>query len=276
MSCSEIQELLIEYVLDELDEVQESQVDQHLAAGCQACQAELQVISESMDQLWRVTPNGNISVDLRREIVARCVADTLPQGGLPSPQAVRRSEPHRSRLSSSLIQALIAFAAGLVFMMTAQPWVKKAMPIRESQLERLRPEVAVSLATPPIPSSLELSEKKHESTHLVGLRRQTGSNELRGHVLWDSLTRELHLFCFGLRQPPPGTQYALWLIGPGIEVRAAEKLEVDSGGMCKATVPWPAGEFQFAKVTLESSANARGGPSEQVELTTNAIQPFSY
>ena len=134
----------------------------------------------------------------------------------------------------------------------------------------------VNLASPRIPASLQRSERKYESTQLVSLRRKPGSSELGGYVLCDALTREIHVFCHGLQQPPPGTQYVLWLTGPGIEIRAADRLEVDSEGVCKAAVRWPEGDFHFAKVTLEVSSKLNSKPSNVVELTSNTFEPFTY
>lgn len=280
MSCVDIQDSLVEYLLGELDAVQRANVEKHLASECGDCKAEFKALSESVDLLWQAVPNARLSESLQRSIVARACAPMPVQMPAPMPAQMRVEMPvqtsNRSQLvRSPIVQAMLAFAAGILCMICLKPSTTDFEKIAKRNLTTPT-ESKVNLASPRIPDSLEMSEKKYESTHLVALRRKPGSDELRGHVLWDTLTREIHIFCFGLQQPPHGTQYALWLIGPGNEVRIVERLEVDSEGVCKAAARWPAGDFRYAKVTLEPSSKFSGKPSDDVHLTSNAIQPFSY
>ena len=276
MSCIDKQDSLVEYVLGELDAASRGELEQHLATGCNQCAAELRVLTESVDVLWQAVPNRKLSLELQRSIVARACAVT-PASGLAvheTPSTLPDSK-FVQLIRNPILQALFAFAAGLLFMVYMNAGANDAGRELSNRHAALQSGSHVNLASPQIPATLEISEKKYESTHLVSLRRNLDSNELRGHVLWDTLTREIHIYCYGLQQPPHGTQYALWLIGPGIEVRAAERLEVDSQGVCKAAVHWPEGDFRYAKVTLEPSSKLNSRPSNDVALTSNAIEPLS-
>lgn len=277
MSCLDIQDSLIEYLLGDLDAGHRAAIEQHLAHGCQQCNAEVLALAESVDVMWQVVPPHKLSQELQREILARVrMATPVCQPAVREAQKSRPASTRSQLIHHPLAQALLAFAAGVLLMICLGPLStgKRDLSINHGALKQAG--AAVNLASPPIPASLAMSEKKYESTHLVSLRKKPGSSELRGHVLWDALAREIHIFCFGLQQPPQGTQYALWLIGPGIEVRAVERLEVDAEGICKAAVHWPEGDFRYAKVTLEPSSRRNNRPSNDVELTSNAIQPFSY
>ena len=277
MSCLDIQDSLIEYLLGDLDAEHCTIIEQHLAKGCKLCSAEASALAESVDVLWQAVPHTQLSEELQREILAR-VSNATPacQLAVPESQQPRPASTRSPLIQNPLAQALFAFAAGILFMicLSRLSTDRTGLSIKQGALIQAGEEI--NLASPPIPASLAMSEKKYESTHLVSLRRKPGSSELRGHVMWDTLAREIHIFCFGLQPPPLGTQYALWLIGPGIEVRAVERLEVDSEGICKAAVHWPEGDFRYAKVTLELSSSLNSRPSNDVELTTNAIQPFTY
>ena len=277
MSCLDKQDSLVEYVLGELDAASRAALEQHLANGCNECAAELRLLTNSVDALWQAVPNRKLSEELQREIVARACAVT-PAHQLDVRESIKPlpASNFGQLIQNPLLQALFAFAAGILFMVYMKTVANDDGNKITNRLPRIQRGTNFSLASPQIPDSLEMSEKKYESTHLVSLRRNQGSSELRGHVLWDTLTREIHIFCFGLQQPPQGTQYALWLIGPGIAVRVAERLDVDSEGVCKAAVHWPDGDFRYAKVTLEPSSKLNSKPSNDVELTSNAIQPFSY
>ena len=275
MSCLDVQDTLVEYLLGELDAQRRASVELHLANGCSECRAELQTLTESVDVLWQAVPNKMLSEQLQREIVSRVCAvkpasEIAERATIPSRPASIRSRLIRNPMA----QALLAFAAGLLFMMYVKPGASGEMSANRPA--RGPTGSSVNLASPRIPASLAMSEKKYESTQLVSLRRKPNSSELKGFVLCDALTREIHIYCFGLQQPTNGRQYALWLIGPGIEIRAVERLEVDSEGVCKAAVHWPEGDFHFAKVTLELSSKLNSKPSNDVELTSNAFEPFTY
>jgi hypothetical protein len=237
----------------------------------------MQALTESVDFLWQAVPNNLLSEDLQREIVARACAVT-PVNNVAEPALITSypaSKPAR-HITSTFAQALLAFAAGLLFMMCIKSGAKFSSDMSFNRPPNAQAVANVNLASPRIPASLEMSGKRYESTQLVSLQRKPGVSELRGHVLCDALTREIHVYCFGLQQPSEGTQYVLWLLGPGIAFRAVDRLEVDSDEVCKAAVHWPEGDFRFAKVTLEKSSQLSGMPSNDVELTSNAFEPFTF
>lgn len=280
MNCTEIQNDLVAFVLDELNSAERANVERHLASGCSECILQLNEVRESVELLWQAVPSQSLNGDFQRDILARAVAvapeaetislasGTLASGNLPS------AAKHVSWLAYLPIQSLVAFAAGLLISIVFHLMANDSAEQHKAQAIRDRDSNAVSLASPKVASKLENSERKQESTHLVSLRKRADSSELRGFVLWDSLASEVHLYCFGLQQLQAGWQYSLWLIGPSVEVRAVDRLEVDAHGNCKAVVHWPVGEFNFARVTIEPSSKMNSRPSENVELTSNAFPVF--
>lgn len=277
MNCVDVQDSLVEYLLGELDLQRRTIVEQHLATGCIECRSELQALAESVDVLWQAVPNKPLSEELQQGILSRVRAGALADEQTQPVTMVSHPASKRSQLvRNPIVQALLAFAAGLLFMMFFQPSKKTEGEQQSSRRSPAQTGSTINWASPRIPASLEMSEKKYESTQLVSLRRKPDFSELRGYVLCDALTREIHIFCFGLQQPMPGTQYVLWLVGPGIEVRAAERLVVDSKGECKAALHWPAGDIHSVKITLEVSSQLNSKPSNDVELTSNPFEPFTY
>lgn len=275
MNCTEIQNALVAFVLDELSSAERANVERHLASGCTECIMQLNEVRESVELLWQAVPSQSLTDDFQRDILARAVAVApeaeavnLASGNLPS------AAKHVSWLAYLPIQSLLAFAAGLLISIVFHLMASDSAEQLKTQAIRDGDSNAVSLASPKVASKLENSERKQESTHLVSLRKRVDSSELRGFVLWDSLASEVHLYCFGLQQLQAGWQYSLWLIGPSVEVRAVDRLEVDAHGNCKAVVHWPVGEFNFARVTIEPSSKMNSRPSENVELTSNAFPVF--
>lgn len=280
MNCTEIENELVAFVLDELNSADRASVERHLASGCSECILQLKEIRESVELLWQAVPNGSLTDDLQREILARALevapeAETirLASSNWASGNLVS-AEKQVSWFSYLPIQSLVAFAAGLMISVAFHSLASGPAEQLNTQAKRDRDSEVVSLASPKVASKLEMSERKRESTHLVSLRKRADSSELRGYVLWDSLASEVHLYCFGLQQLKTGWQYSLWLIGPSVEVRAVERLDVDAHGNCQAVVHWPVGEFNFARVTIEPSSTMNSRPSENVELTSNAFPVF--
>jgi hypothetical protein len=249
MSCAGVQDNLVEYLLGELDPQRRIDVEQHLASGCDECQSELQALTESVDVLWQAVPNQVLSAGFQRELVSRALSTNPANDSIePAKQSTFPAAHSNHRTSIAIVQALFAFAAGLLLMMFLQSNRETVREITATGPSIMQSRASVNLASPKIPASLEISEKKYENTRLVSLRRKPGSDELKGYVLCDALTREIHLYCFGLQQPPYGTHYVLWLLGPGIEIRAVDRLEVDSGGVCKTAFRWPEEDFRYVKV----------------------------
>lgn len=267
MNCIDIQDSLVEFLLNELDATERSLVQQHLSSGCRQCNAELHLLTESVELLWKTVPSPDLSVELQKQIVARALDDKPFDSGV-EPTIAETRNPFRLALwvRSSAPQAIFAFAAGILFMMMMTRITSPGKPMLEEDGRS-----HALMGSQQFPALLEISEKGHPSAHFVALRRQPESHERRGYLLWDKLNREIHLYCFGLERPREGKQYALWLVGPAMEVRVVDRLEVAANGVSKAAVHWPEGDFQFAKVTLESTVELNNRPSDTVELITSTF-----
>jgi hypothetical protein len=275
MNCRDIQNELVAFVLNELNLDDQANIERHLASGCSECNLQLTSIRESVELLWQAVPNRRLADDFQRDILARAVAVELPAETTKIATVNLDNADRKVWLLSKLpLQSLVAFAAGLLFSFVFNSMAGDRANETAVDTNGNRASEVVSLASPQIPSNLEMTERQHESAHLVSLRNRAGSRELRGFVLWDSLASEIHVYCFGLKQPQMGTQYSLWLIGPSVEIRAAERLDIDANGNCKAVVQWPVGEFRFARVTVEPSSSMNNRPSENVELTSNVLPVF--
>ncbi len=103
------------------------------------------------------------------------------------------------------------------------------------------------------PDSLELSAQRFKKTRFVALHGPAQSSDLKGQLLWDRLSREIHIYCFGLAAPPSGMQYTLWLVGPRQSVRILDELKIDERGECRAIATWPPGHFQYIQVICRNA-----------------------
>ena len=61
MSCDQIQDSLIAYVLGELPMGETLRVEQHMNSGCTSCNEELIQVSRQLDQVYQAVPTETLS-----------------------------------------------------------------------------------------------------------------------------------------------------------------------------------------------------------------------
>ena len=246
MKCANVQESLAEYLLNELDDRDKACVEDHVGA-CPACQAELHKLSEAIAILCSALPGRPVSDTLRHHIQSRCNSEPSLVDSMALPPA-SRLESH-----ASAGEMLWAFAAGILLMAALQiafatAAIYKASPRVAAAIPR--PESSATFGANDPKDKLEVMEQRSVRTKFVALHRPTKTDDRNGQLMWDELNREVHVYCFGLPQPPTGMQYTLCLVGKQQTVRIADELKVDAHGACRAVARWPAGEFHSAQVTL--------------------------
>ena len=275
MSCADIQNSLVEYLLNELDDAEQTNVEQHLASDCEACHAELHRLSDSMDLLWQSVPNPPLPPLLREQVLAKCL-NTPPSSCESKTSAVHTKLANKSP-AIVLGEMLLAFAAGVLLMTTLHLTIKqfgdRSVTSQQAAVKQNQVANASRFGTGDTPDALEMSGKPYKQSHFITLHRQSKANELSGQLLWDKLNREIHVYCFGLSTPPAGKQYTLWMVGSQKTVRIVDELKVDAAGECRTVAHWPDGEFQYVQVVLSSSAALDTLSANEVALTSDAIPP---
>ena len=149
MSCLDVQDSLVEYLLGELDSQRRASVEMHLANGCSECRAELQALTESVDVLWQAVPNKQLSEELQRAIVLRaCTATPASEIAEKTTVASHPASIRPKIIRNPIAQALLAFAAGILFMMYMRPGAKVVGDVIANRPPILKAGSSVSLASP--------------------------------------------------------------------------------------------------------------------------------
>lgn len=272
MNCDQVKDLLVEFLLNELNEETKSAINRHLRAGCQHCIAEEREIAEGMDNLLSIIPQDELSTEQRAAILASAIN--------PSVQIQHRSNgttTSRSRLDSPVIVTIVpyalAFAAGVLLMMSITSFKTVGETSRVDLKENSSSQSgAFGVAPSTIPHDSEMSEEKYSKKLLVSMKRTNVRSKMEGSILWDALSHEVHFFGSGIEQPPAEMQYVFWLVGEENRPLLAKVLSLDPTGKCKVTAANPFGKIRFVFITLESKAGQIVRPSEYVELTLDAIR----
>jgi hypothetical protein len=284
MKCDEIQDLLVEYLLDELSENESSAISNHLRRGCAECLSLEQEILEGMDGLLAAIPEEPISAADRSRILASATSDTPTIRTWPgsysnsnvrtnSQSVIEGGHPAETTSWTGVLPYLLAFAAGILLMTFVVPSrVDKLMSGKKPEAQSLSASDSFAVHPGTIPSDSELSSEKHSKTLLVSMERSNKSSQVEGHIVWDTLNHEVHFFGSGITTPPTGMQYVLWLTDQNHQPLAIKELYPDAKGRCKATVASAIVNLRYIFITLESNIAGGALPSKDVQLSLDFVK----
>ena len=275
MNCNQVNELLVEYLLNELNEETKSAIDRHLQNGCPQCIAEEREVLVGIDYLLSAIPYDDLSNEQRIAILASTkIPSRILLNGMDSytvnalPESPVRLRPN----SFPIVAYFVAFAAGILLMMTISPiHLDRKASVKDSQVNSSSQASAFAVAPSTIPQDSEMSGEKHSKKLLVSMRRADNRSKMEGRILWDALSNEVHFFGSGIERPQIGMQYVFWLIGDENRPPLAKELKFDPSGKCKVTAANPFGKIRFVLITLEATVGRIDRPSENIELTLDAI-----
>lgn len=262
MNCAELQEMFVQYHLDELDDASAHAIDAHLACGCDACNAEMSAILDGIDLFYDVAPDSAVSQSLLGHI--RAAAKTMQT----SSANLQTARPQAARSAASLETVVIAsvsllgsLAAGLLLMMYLAP-LENLDPPQASQTQdfpagRMRLERKHALeGIEQVPPDLRLAQAQFRRTQFVSLRAPSASVDFRGTIVWDPLGSEIHFFGYDFAVPPANHDYVLWIGGPDGKPYPAKTLVLDADNDSTAIVRIPGRFSATAFVTVEPSGEA--------------------
>jgi len=276
-------ELAPDYALGLLEGDDLEQFEQHLAAGCEACELELGRMDAVGDALAYAVPLVPPPAELRDRVLLAVEADLAstrreqapvapprqaaprPDGPAPSyspgpwpppDRGAAAPAPKRGGFFGGLAPAL-AFAGVLVGVLSGVYALKmrSQLALVRADLERVQAENQELARVMDIVGSPRL--------RVVALGGQAGSPGAEGRVLWSPEGKKAVLYAYGLPKPPAGKDYQLWVI-EGSTPRSEGVFPVDDKGQAQHVlpeVPAAGGVGAFA-VTLEPAGGlpAPSGP----------------
>ena len=271
MNCDDVQDLLVEYLLDELSEDNRSEITKHLQKGCIDCLALERELMGGADALWAAIPDEPVSPELRSRILTRATATNNLLNRTDSISISRRSVGSNSR--AGVLPYVLAFAAGILLTAWVVPTRFVNSPVEKVAAMQVRSpsdSFAVNPATLPLDS--DISAVKQTKTFLVSMERSNKSSQIEGHVVWDPLNHEVHFFGSGAERTPPGMVYVIWLTDQYRLPLATKELTLDENGRCKATLVSSIHDVRYVFITLESKIAGITRPSSNVQLSLDAVR----
>lgn len=273
MNCAELQNLLVQYLLNELSDEEHAAVESHLQNGCPACVQEIHELSESMHIVWSALPDRPLPDSLRSHVLEVCLNPNKPTSFKEARHSAVSSEPVKHPILWR--EALLALAAGILLMATWRivfPGTSFGKTSSATVVGRTQPLADQLRMQPPPPASFSRAAEKINQPLLVSLHSSSEVGDLKGQALWDRVNREIHFYCFGLTPTGPGKRYGLYLLSPNRAVQLSAELQVDSRGECRAVVTCPTDDIQYIQIMSVPIDNSNQSPVPEVVLTSDAIQ----
>lgn len=272
MDCRRCQSLLPEYVLDHLTEDERDRVTHHLAGGCDECRRSLLDVGETWVLLADALPPASVPSHIDAAICSRIAQggaasdDRRPVIAAFSPEqdelalGDRRSFPRLAAVLAATI--LVALTIGGVAWLSysrgrLDEWQETAR--RAGDMERLQSELS---------QADELF--KGGRLHFASLRDTGPGSTVRGYVVWDRMSRQVHFYVFDLPLLPEGRAWHIWLLGQDMDPIPAGMLEPQAGraGSILIDVPSELGD-KFRVAVVEGPQETSPAPAAEPWLTTD-------
>lgn len=248
----EFLEYLPEYATGTLGGPEQDRLEEHLTRGCELCEMELLLFSETAGRLPYALPDVRMPERLKARIRARLTGEDLLQS-----TAVRRTGFLRFLPAAAMIACVLA--AGILLWRQSRVLEQKEQAILELQ-ETLHSQHD------------EISWLRDPAVQLALLTGQAPASPAKGKMLWNPSVSKGLFYASFLPPLESGKSYQLWVIGSTGPVSAGV-FDPDQNGAAVITISTirgtAAGSLQFA-VTIEP----RGGLLQPSGLMILAGKPI--
>ena len=274
MDCRFCQPLLSEYALGQLTADEQDAVAQHLASGCSEC---LHVLRET-ETAWGLLADALPPVEVPPHIQAVLRSRIARERELA---AAERSEGPRRRAAFTPEQdevapdrgpasrVWLAVAAGILVALTIGlvSWMNYSRSQWESQNRELAQRAREMQR---LQSELDRANDLFNAgrLHFASLREAGPQSAIRGYVVWDRLTRQVHFYVFGLPPAAEGRVWRIWIAGADHDPATGGTLTPQPNGTASAIVDVPAelGE-RFRLSVVDGSIEPPAAPATEPWLT---------
>ena len=203
-----LEELANLYPLGGLDPDDRRRVDQHLATGCDSCQAALlesmRVAGQLLDAVEPVEPSRTV----KQALLARVRRE------VPAPPASASQATRSPGWLAAVAAVILAVGLGVYSQsLRNRSDSLRALLVEEQASRRSAEELLRDLES-------RIAVLAAPNATAVSLAGQGDTAEARARAFLDPESRQLTLFVYDLPPLPPGQTYQLWLIVNGTPVSA--------------------------------------------------------
>jgi hypothetical protein len=245
INCTDCQDRLAEFALDELDARASEEVSAHLAGGCAECNRQLAELVESLALVAEAVPRVNAPASVGREVFARIAAE---RDGVRT--AASEASNSRQKAWLALAASLAAAVAGVAV------WLNRPTPTTVvagwAQVEQ---RILAAQQDPQPQSRLQLRFVSRETNVAPDV-------QVTGEVIEDQLAHQLHVYIQDLPPLAADREFRLWLVMSDGGYVPAGSIRADAEGNASALIDLPsAGGATIAIGLSDESVSAPQTPS---------------
>jgi anti-sigma-K factor RskA len=261
LATDEIKERAALYALGALSQIEAHAFENHLADGCEVCQAEVTQFDGVVGVLGLAAPPASPPAHLRGLLTARIAKE---------PRIIRAKEPSRTQAGEAVSGRIERRPRWTVVL----PWavaaclavvaVSSVLSLRSVIRSTNRELAEMRLNVVQISETLaQVNQREGEHLQVIKLLEGPGAAHIflaahegapdpasNARIYWDKQVSKW-LVAADMRPAPPGKVYQLWFLTPN--PRSAGLIETDQSGhgFSQVDVPKDIGEITGAAMTLE-------------------------
>ncbi len=232
MKCTDASDQLVEYLLDDLSEIEQDALRQHVES-CPHCASELEQLSHAVELLYLAAPERDVTTSGKQQLIQQIVrSKRLPVESL----AVNVSSTSRMRIT----RWLVAFAAGVCFAVVLIPWFRSD-----------RANLATTSENSDVPAWLANLEQNFQQLKFVSTSIGKALPHPQAVVMLDPLANQAQLLVINLPRIDPHQALVAWVFAADQRLLERHRLEIndDVGGVSIDADP---NLIRAISVTLES------------------------
>lgn len=275
MDCRTCQSLFAEYALGHLTADERDALARHLEGGCPECLQALRETEAAWVLLADALPPAEVPPQVEEVLRYRIArqrertgekATPLPPAFAFTPErdeaAVRRSRGLRVWLAvaaSLLVAVTIALVSWLTYSRSQWEAQNRELANRAREMQRLQSELS---------RAEEMFNRRR--LHFASLREAGPQSAVRGYVVWDRLSRQVHFYVIGLPAAVEGRVWRIWITGGDSPSLAAGTLTPQANGTASAIVDVPDGfGDRFRLSVVEGPIEPPAAPAREPWLTAD-------
>jgi hypothetical protein len=248
MTCQELAPLLTDYAAGAATPEERAKVERHLAGGCEACLVELVELQDAAAMLLDTEPFPAPPARLKAQLLEAIAAETTVA---------------KPPVRSGWTLAVWAIAASLAILAAGVTWLRSpeaAKAVTETLADTWRERV----------SKIE-QEFDVRGARLVSLPISGFKNSVVTHVLYDSVSQQLHLWATHNPLMSRTEPNRAWLLDEKGAVVARGELRHASGGRLVALLDVADLKSETAKVLLTIEADDSIHPERPVAAPSHEV-----
>lgn len=256
MSCQQLQQDFVPFLLGELEHQAASVIETHLATGCTECVNDFVILREAVETVFAAVPAAALPIEQQQRIRRMAVREWGPGREAfelsPTAAAVGSVQLQTASTPWRMLQALLSLAAGFFLIVGWQAWQNDGRLDNSLQSRTTAATDGATVAAQALSGDPQLLPRAKDKVHFVSVKNSPTQLPVTGYFLADRFSSQLHVVGKIAQLPQPEAHYQLTIATDRSTLQVP--ISVEAEGHFKVIVALP--ESAIREVVLEAVLNA--------------------